>query len=83
LTDEASGDIHESYIMLTINADAHPLFAGMHMPDSNLVPNRRGNRSVITVSREGVYPWLYWTIEGALNLLRLKPAEHFDAVARR
>jgi len=53
------------------------------MPDSNLGPNRRGNRSVITVAREGVYPWLYWTIEGALHLLRLKPAEHFDAVARR
>lgn len=83
LIDEASGDIHESHIMLTINADAHPLLAGMHVPDSNLGPNRRGNRSVITVSREGVYPWLYWTIEGALHLLRFKPAEHFDAVARR
>jgi hypothetical protein len=65
--------------MLTINPDAHPLLSGMHKPDSKLGPNRRDKRSVITVSREDVYRWLYGTIEGARQLLRLKPAEHFDA----
>ena len=67
--------------MLTINANAHPRLSGMHKPDSKLGPNRRDKGSVITVSREDVYRWLYGTIEGSLHLLRLKPAEHFDAGA--
>lgn len=32
-TDKATGETHESYTMLTINADMHPLMKRMHKPD--------------------------------------------------
>jgi len=32
-TDHATGEVHESYTMLTINADHHPLMRRMHKPD--------------------------------------------------
>ncbi len=76
---QGQGDIDESRTLLTINADAHPLLSGMHKPDSKLGPNRLDKRRVITDSRDNVYRWLYGTIEGALHLLRVKRAEHFDA----
>lgn len=31
--DKAMGEVRESYKMLTINADAHPLMRRMHKPD--------------------------------------------------
>ena len=41
-TDKASGEIVESYTMLTLNADAHPLMSRMHKPDPKLGPDRTG-----------------------------------------
>ncbi len=32
-TDKASGEIVESYAMLTLNADAHPIMRRMHKPE--------------------------------------------------
>lgn len=78
-TDKASGEIHESYTMLTINADAHPLMSRMHKPDPKLAPDQQDKRSVIPIAREDVDLWLYGTGEQAQQLLRLTPAEQFDA----
>lgn len=78
-TDKATGEIHESYTMLTMNADAHPLMARMHKPDPKLGPDQQDKRSVIPIAREDVDPWLYGTPEQAQQLLQLAPADHFDA----
>jgi hypothetical protein len=40
-TDKATGEIVESYTMLTLNADDHPLMRRMHKPDLKLGPISR------------------------------------------
>lgn len=77
-TDKATGEIHESYTMLTINADAHPLMARMHKPDRSLGPDQQDKRSVVPIAPEDVALWLYGTLEQARELLRLAPVEVFD-----
>ena len=44
-TDKATGEIVESYTMLTLNADAHPLMSRMHKPDPKLGPDQQDKRS--------------------------------------
>ena len=54
-TDKATGDAHESYTMLTLNADAHPLMGRMHKPEvdpktkQKLPLERQDKRSVIPI----------------------------------
>ena len=38
--DKATGEVHNSYTLLTINADSHPLMTRMHKPDPKL-PNEQ------------------------------------------
>ena len=78
-TDKNSGEVHESYTMLTINADAPPLMARMHKPDPKLPPDGQDKRSVIPVSRADVDLWLYGPPEQAAALLKLTPVDEFDA----
>ena len=40
---KASGEVHESYTMLTLNADHHPLMSRMHKPDPKLGPDQQDN----------------------------------------
>ena len=77
--DKATGEIHESYTMLTINADTHPLMSRMHKPDPKLGPDEQDKRSVIPVARSNVDLWLSGSTEEAARLLRLSPVEDFDA----
>lgn len=77
--DPATGEIHESYTMLTVNADAHPLMARMHKPDPALPPDRQDKRSVIPIEQGDVDQWLAGTIEEAQALLRVPAADAFDA----
>lgn len=78
-TDKASGEIHESYTMLTINADAHPLMSRMHKPDPKLGPDQQDKRSVIAIELADVDQWLHGTLDEAKALMRLTPVEAFDA----
>ena len=50
-TDLATGEIVESYTMLTINADAHPLMSRMHKPDPKFGPTDVDRSKVVTVVR--------------------------------
>lgn len=77
--DHATGEIHESYTMLTINADAHPLMRRMHKPDPKLPPDQQDKRSVIPIEMENLEQWLAGTVNDAQALLKLAPAEVFDA----
>ena len=78
-TDSATGEIVQSYTMLTINADGHPLMSRMHKPDSKLPPDKQDKRSVIAIEREDVDQWLAGTIAEASELLRLPAVELIEA----
>lgn len=78
-TDRATGEVHESYTMLTINADHDPLMSRMHRRDPKRPPDRQDKRSVIPIELEDVDTWLAGTPAEASKLLRLAPVEVYDA----
>ncbi|MDE2083096.1 MAG: SOS response-associated peptidase family protein [Burkholderiales bacterium] len=78
--DPQTGEIVESYTLLTINADGHPLMQRMHRPDPKRPPDRQDKRSVIPIEPEDADPWLFGTPAQASALLRLAPAELFQAL---
>jgi putative SOS response-associated peptidase YedK len=78
-TDPASGEIVESYTMLTMNADAHPLMKRMHRPDPTRGPDQQDKRSVVPIEMADVDLWLRGSLAEATALVRLTPAESFDA----
>ena len=75
---KTSGEIVESY-MLTLNADVHPLMSRMHKPDPKLGPDEQDKRSVIAIELADVDAWLFGTVDVARALVRVPPAEVFDA----
>lgn len=57
-TDKQTGEVIESYTMLTINADAHPIMSRVHKPDPRLGPDEQDKRSVIALEHEDIALWL-------------------------
>ncbi|WP_277752636.1 SOS response-associated peptidase family protein [Variovorax guangxiensis] len=84
-TDPETGETVDSYTMLTINANAHPLMNRMHKPEVNpktkaqLPPEKQDKRSLVLVERENVDRWLKGTVDDAKGLLMLTPVERFLA----
>jgi putative SOS response-associated peptidase YedK len=78
-TDRTSGEIVESYTMLTLNADAHPLMRRMHKPDPKLAADAQDKRSVVPIAHVDVDSWLFGTLEEAARLVQLAPADTFAA----
>ena len=74
-----TGKVHESYTMLTINADDHPLMNRMHKPDPKLPADKQDKRSVIPIEMAQVDRWLAGTIDDASALLHLSPVHIFSA----
>lgn len=77
--DPTTGELHESYTMLTLNADTHPLMQRMHKPDPKLPADRQDKRSVVPIAAQDVDLWLEGTLPQAAALLKLAPVEEFDA----
>ncbi|GAA4400219.1 SOS response-associated peptidase [Quisquiliibacterium transsilvanicum] len=77
--DRATGEIQESYTMLTINADGHLLMGRMHKPDPSLPPDAQDKRSVIPIERADAEQWLLGSVEDARALMRAPGVELFDA----
>lgn len=77
--DPKTGAEVESYTMLTINADAHPLMSRVHKPDPKLGPDQQDKRSVIPIEQADVDLWLSGTVAEASQLLKLAPVEAFEA----
>jgi hypothetical protein len=77
--------VHESYTMLTLNADEHPLMNRMHKPEIDketklvLPADKQDKRSVIPIEFGDVDLWLAGTMEEAKRLLRLPTVKLFDA----
>lgn len=78
-TDKATGEIHDSFSMLTANADAHELMRRMHKPDPKAGPDEQDKRSVISIEQADVDQWLAGTTSEAQQLLRLPPLEVIEA----
>jgi putative SOS response-associated peptidase YedK len=79
--DKATGEVVESYTMLTINADSHPLMKRMHKPDPKLGPDAQDKRSVVPLEPEDVDTWLFAPVAEAAQLIRLAPVDRFEACA--
>ena len=77
--DKATGELVESYTMLTLNADAHPLMRRMHKPDPKLGPDQQDKRSVVPIELHDVDTWLFGTMNEARELVKLPPVEMFAA----
>ena len=80
-TDPATGELVESYTMLTINADGHSLMGRMHRPDPKRPPEMQDKRSVVPIEAEDVDTWLCAPVQQASQLVRLAPAEAFEGAA--
>jgi putative SOS response-associated peptidase YedK len=78
-TDKATGEIVESYTMLTLNADAHPLMSRMHKPNPKLGPHQQDKRSVVAIEIDDVDQWLFGAVDVAQVLVRLSPVDVIDA----
>ena len=78
-TDKTTDKMHESYTMLTLNADAHPLMNLMHKPDPKRLPHIQDKRSVEPISMENVDRWLHGTVEEASALIVLPGVVLFRA----
>jgi putative SOS response-associated peptidase YedK len=77
-TDKATGEIVESYTMLTINADDHPLMSRMHKPDPRFPADQQDKRSVVPIEMADVEQWLRGTNDEAASLVRVAPVDVFD-----
>lgn len=77
--DKASGELHESYTMLTMNADHHPLMRRMHKPDPKLPADQQDKRSVVPLPPQAWDDWLAGTVQQAQALFKLPEAEEFLA----
>jgi len=77
--DRASGEIVESYTLLTLNADSHPLMRRMHRPDPKRPPDAQDKRSVVPIEAADIDTWLFAPQAEAARLVRLADAEVFAA----
>ena len=77
--DKATGEVHESYTMLTINADTHPLMSRMHKPDPKFEPDQQDKRSVISIETADVDRWLSGLPDQVTDLLRPPELALLDA----
>jgi putative SOS response-associated peptidase YedK len=75
--DHATGEVVESYTMLTVNADDHPIMSRMHKPDPKVASDQQDKRSVVAIERGDVEQWLSGSPEEAGYLLK---APRMDAL---
>lgn len=71
-TDRATGEIVESFSMLTINADAHPVMGRFHRPGDE-------RRSLVVVPPNAWHKWLSATTGTARDFLTEMPTAEFSA----
>lgn len=76
--DRRSGELVESYTMLTVNADTHPLMSRMHKPDLKLPADAQDKRSVVSIEAADMERWLAGGLEDIRELLVPPPGELID-----
>ena len=78
-TDPATGEIHDSYTMLTMNCDEHALLKRFHKPVKDLPADKQDKRSVVPLEIADLETWLGGTIEDASVLMKLPDEAAFVA----
>ena len=78
-TDKTTGEVVESYTMLTLNADACPLMRRMHKPDPKMGSDQQDKRSVVPIESDDADRWLHGTSEEAKGLIKLTAASVYVA----
>lgn len=78
-THPETGELVESYSMLTTNADADPLMSRMHRPDPKLALDKQDKRRVISLDPADFDVWLQGAVDQAKGLMKPAPVEVFDA----
>lgn len=77
-TDPATGEVIESYTMLTLNADDHPLMRRMHKPKADQPATAQDKRSVVPIEMGDVDQWLAGSVQDATQLLQLASENVFS-----
>ena len=77
--DKGTGELRESYTMLTMNADHHPLFKRMHKPDPRLPADQQDKRMVVVLEPDAWDLWLTGTPAQARGLIQAAPVSTFLA----
>lgn len=78
-TDGNSGEIFESYSLLTQNCDGHPLLSRFHKPEPDLPPDKQDKRTAVPLDVTELRTWLTGSVAEAQALIKLKPADLYDA----
>jgi len=76
--DKATGEVYESYSMLTLNANNHPLMSRMHRPDPKRPPDMQDKRSVVPIAAADADLWLFGKLDDAKQLIQLPAVEDLD-----
>ena len=82
LSTQETGEVIESYTMLTLNADHHPLMSRMHRPDPKLPADQQDKRGVIAIELENVDTWLRGSIDDATALMRVPSVDVIEAAPK-
>ena len=78
-TDKETGEVVESYTMVTLNADHHPLLNRMHRPDPTRPETMQDKRAVVPLAPSAFKVWLRGAIEEATAVLQLPDTEVYNA----
>lgn len=78
-TDRATGEVVESYTMLTVNADDHPIMNRMHKLDPKLPADQQDKRSVVAIEQHDVERWLHGSADDIRSMLAPPPVELIEA----
>lgn len=78
--DRQTGEVVESYTMLTVNADSHPLMSRMHKPDPKLPPDQQDKRSVVAIEQRDIEKWLTGSLIEVQPLLLPPDPDKINAV---
>ncbi|MDM0012143.1 SOS response-associated peptidase family protein [Variovorax sp. J22P168] len=79
--DPATGAWVNSFTMLTINADDHPLFRHMHRPDASRAADQQDKRMVVILPEARYEEWLDAPVQQAMSFMNQFPADRLAMVA--
>ena len=77
----ATGEWINSFTMLTINADDHPIFKQLHRPGPKRPPEKQDKRIVVILNEDSYRAWLDAPADRSVEFLRQYPADRLIAAA--
>ena len=78
--DPVTGAWNDSFTMLTINADTHPIFRELHRPDKKRAPEMQDKRMVVMLNEDSYAAWLDAPVEKSREFFVQYPAEKLIAI---